>query len=75
MDLPGMFGGPESYWSALWVDENGLLQFVDADYSIADENYFMEDLDMRYPRSLTVTWNGKPVWPENAVKKEKEQLH
>ena len=46
-DLPGMFGGPESYWSALWVDENGLLQFVDDVYSIADDNFFMEDLDMR----------------------------
>lgn len=76
IDLPKMiYDGIESYWSALWVDEDGLLQFVDDVYSIADDNYFMEDLDMRYPRSLTVTWNGKPVWPENAVKKEKEQLH
>ena len=63
-------GGEESYWSALWVDDDGILQFVDKDFNIAD--VYKEDWEARYPRELTVSWNGKPVWPESAVKQEEE---
>lgn len=63
-------GGEESYWSALWVDDEGILQFVDKDFTIMD--VYKEDWEARYPRKATQSWNGKPVWPESAVKQDEE---
>ena len=48
--------GEWSYWSSLYVDENGLLQFVDKDFDI------LEALSVNYIcMGETVTWNGQPV--------------
>ena len=33
---------------------------------------YKEDWEARYPREATQSWNGKPVWPESAVKQEEE---
>ena len=41
----------DSYWSTLFVDEDGLLQFVDKDY-------VQPPLSIR--PEFTDTWNGKP---------------
>jgi hypothetical protein len=63
-------GGEESYWSALWVDEDGQLQFVDKDFSIMD--IYKEDWESRYSGEWTVSWNGKIVWPADTITEEKE---
>ena len=46
------FMGEMSAWSTLYVDEVGLLQFVDKDYVKTDENPYPEQ---------TFTFNGIPV--------------
>ena len=72
-ELPKCVGrslGEESYWSALWVDDEGILQFVDANYSLLDD--LTEEWKSRYSKTWTVSWNGKPVWPESAVKQEED---
>lgn len=61
-------GGEESYWSALWVDDDGLLQFVNPDYSWIEAN--RDHVDEFYSGEWTISWNGKVVWPESAVKPE-----
>lgn len=61
-------GGEESYWSTLWVDDDGLLQFVNPDYSWIEAN--RDHVDEFYSGEWTISWNGKVVWPESAVKPE-----
>lgn len=61
-------GGEESYWSALWVDDDGLLQFVNPDYSWIEVN--RDHVNEFYSGEWTISWNGKVVWPESAVKPE-----
>ena len=69
-DYVGRSLGEESFWSALWVDADGLLQFVDKDDKWIDEfvKYMSENY---YGEMWTVSCNGKIVWPESAVKPEK----
>ena len=44
-----------TYWSTLYVDDNGTLQFVDEHYVI--------DVDDELYGILTASWNGKPIYP------------
>lgn len=64
--------GAESYWSALWVDEDGILQYVDKDYTI--EGAWLEKLTKHYSGEWTVTWNGKVVWQGRMVGEGKERF-
>lgn len=57
--------GNESYWSALWVDEDAILQYVDKDFTI--EGTWLEKLTEYYSGEWTVTWNGKVVWQGRVV--------
>jgi hypothetical protein len=63
--------GEESYWSALWVDADGLLQFVDKNDKWIDE-FVKYMTDNYYGEMWTVSCNGKVVWPESAVKQDEE---
>lgn len=51
----------ESYWSTLYVDEDGVLQFVDKDFyrphsvQMGEINYF----------DTTESWNGEPQYPND----------
>lgn len=49
--------GPDSYWSTLFVDSDGILQFVDETYVEPYHNY--------YCPWMTQSWNGEPFVPEN----------
>ena len=44
-----------TYWSTLYVDDNGSLQFVDEHYVI--------DVDDELYGILTASWNGNPIYP------------
>ena len=68
-DYVGRSLGEESFWSALWVDADGLLQFVDKEDKWIDDfvKYMTEN---HYGEMWTVSCNGKIVWPKNETKPE-----
>ena len=66
--LPDFFRCEDSYWSTLWVDEKGILQFVNKDFNLED---IVDTL--KYPtKEFTITWNGRPIWPEQAITNEEK---
>ena len=48
--------GEDSYWSTLYVDEEGVLQFVDKDYHKPPVSNSL---------AFTDTWNGEPQYPND----------
>ena len=48
----------DSYWSTLFVDKDGMLQFVDKDY-------VQPPLSIR--PEFTDTWNGKPNYTNGSI--------
>ena len=60
-DLPKRFhdsracDDSRTYWSTLFVDDKGMLQFVDEHYII--------DVDDKLYGILTASWNGQPIYP------------
>ncbi|MBR5028611.1 MAG: hypothetical protein IKX51_05255 [Bacteroidales bacterium] len=63
--LPEMFhdfracDDSQTFWSTLYVDSNGILQYVDEHYTIDDADW-QDDLY----GILTASWNGKPIYPK-----------
>ena len=49
--------GSDSYWSTLFVDSDGILQFVDETY--------VEPYHNAHCPWMMQSWNGEPVVPDN----------
>ena len=53
-----------TYWSALEVDSNGILQYVDSSFELSSA----DDCDELYG-VYTASWNGKAIYPDKHLPK------